>query len=153
MTWEQAGVWLVGIGSAVVVTATISGAPRPGKPQLWLPLRTRRERMAFAGESSGLLLVGAGGVILAVVRFPPWWFVASTAAAAVGAFYLLVAWKQHQHRVVARDGPPPELANDLEWKYACRRYCATWRWCLLHPLDDTEFPSACRNLPGAPDPG
>jgi hypothetical protein len=45
MSWEQAGVWLVGIGSAVVVAATILGAPSPGKPRLWLPLAARRDRV------------------------------------------------------------------------------------------------------------
>jgi hypothetical protein len=121
--WTEAGIWLVGIGSAVSVVTAVVGAPRAEDGGLVLtgPLSGNRGRVRFAAGTTGLLHVAFGSVILMIVEFPAWWFAALIVATVAGSLLGLTAWKQRQYRISRRDGR--HAAKYSEGTEAWRRTC------------------------------
>ena len=153
--WTQRGLWLIGIGSLIVVLTVVLGAPRPTDAGLSFagPFTSARARLLFAAEAAGLLHVAAGGVIVSIVEFTQWWFAGLTLLTITNVAYLLIAWKQHQYRLSRvrdiEDRGTPESPEEV-WRSACTKRCSSWLWCVRHALDDEPWPGDCYRLPGAP---
>jgi hypothetical protein len=91
-----AGLWLVGVGAFLSALPRLIRAPRPELGVQWESLSTRVERIHYAVETVGLLLVAAGSVVLAVVELGPVWFVLGVVAVSGLAVWLVAAAKLRQ---------------------------------------------------------
>jgi hypothetical protein len=159
MDTAHVGGWLVGVGALLVVLSFVVGSPRPVEGMTFRgPLTLRRDRLAFAVQATGLALAAVGSVVLVAGDFPSLWLVLVTLGAIAVGIYALSVWKLHQYW-------QPRLAEALQalraedadkypvmaWQAACAKRCASWRWCLMHPLhSDDYWPRDCYNLPNAP---
>ena len=144
MTATRAGLWLIGIGSLVTVVAAVAGAPRAvvGGLRFAGPYTSTRERLAFAGEAAGLGHVAAGAAVVGIAELPAWWFAAMVAATVIASVWLVAAWKQWEFRIDHRQKAlvPGNDEAERAWRQRSLDRCASWRWCLLHPLEDEAWP-------------
>ena len=142
-TWA---VWLIGIGSLLIVLNSVLGSERPSEGVSFMgPLSRRRDRIRFALVGTGAVLVSAGSVVLAVTEPPTPWLAVVVPAIYLGV-HLLAAWKLRQYwhgyrlptatQATAGDIVPDLLRQQL----ACAEVCSTWRWCLGHPFNGEYWP-------------
>jgi hypothetical protein len=149
MSLTSTGLWLVGCGSLLVVGAALVSRP---EAVLGLRLKPRepkslRNDVAYAIQTTGLILVAFGSVVVAASQHPAWWLILVTVLAALGAVDVLLAWplkrtwdeKSHMATLVAATGEMGKTAA-AQRQAAIGRRCATWRWCLLHPLNREPWP-------------
>jgi hypothetical protein len=117
-------------------------APRPELGLRWESLADRSERLHFASETVGLLLVAVGSVVLSVVELGPWWFVIAVAVAAGVSVWVVAALKRRQlwlmRITTARDDPraDPPIASGADQRELARA-SARWSACLRQALGQT----------------
>lgn len=133
----------MGVGSLLLIAGALGS--RPETP-IGFPFRvkdtTRKERIVFAAEVTGAILVAGGSLIVALSQMPAWRLIAATLVFIVICCDLLMAWPlkrrwDHQLEVaelVASTGGNIGNSDSVREKVAIAHQCATWRWCLLHPL-------------------
>jgi hypothetical protein len=137
-----AGLWLVGVGAFLAALPRLVRAPRPELGLPWETLAERVERLHYAVETVGLLLVAAGSVVLAAVELGPWWFVLGVVLVAVLAVWLLAAVKLRQlwqmRATHARDYgvSDPPIAGESEQRAVALAH-ARWSACLRQAFAPT----------------
>jgi hypothetical protein len=149
MSLTSIGLWLAGCGSVLIVGAAL-GSP----PESVLGVRFKssdpkslRDAVAYAIQTTGLGLVAVGSLAVAASQRPAWWLIGATVLAVLGALDVLLArslkqtWdeKSHWAALVADTGEMGKTAA-AQRQAAIGRRCATWRWCLLHPLNRESWP-------------
>jgi hypothetical protein len=92
----HAGLWLVGVGAFLAALPRLIGAAKPELGVPWESLSARAERLRYAVETVGLILVGAGSALLAFVARGPMWFVLGVAGVAALAVWTVAAAKLRQ---------------------------------------------------------
>ncbi len=129
-----AGLWLVGVGSFLVAVPRLFHAARPQLGLGWESMAARVERLRFAAETVGLVLVAVGSVVLAAVELGPLWFVLGVVAAALLGVWLVAATKLRQLWLTRAEETRDYGANSSIASPAERREVAlanaTWRTCL-----------------------
>jgi hypothetical protein len=91
-----AGLWLIGVGSLLAALPRLLRPPRPELGLAWESLAKRVDRLHFAAESVGLVLVAAGSVVVALAELGPWWLDLAAIAAAALAVWWVAAFKLRQ---------------------------------------------------------
>lgn len=152
MDWTEAGVWLVGIGTALGVAVALLSIDRAAEGGLTFSgaLASTRGRLRLALEVAGVLHAAAGALILAVVEFGEWWFALCTVGTVSLTVYAILVWKQYEYRRDCLRGWSKALGEDAEWRDACVARCARFRWAVRHPLADGPWPRDCWKLPHPP---
>jgi hypothetical protein len=150
MTATDIGLWLIGVGSILVIAGAIISPP---DATLGLRFKTRqttvRQRLVFAVQTTGLALVAIGSLAVALSQAISWWLIALTLIVVVGMCDVLLAWplkrawdeKSELATAVASTGGEMAQTVAAQRQAAIGQRCATWRWCLLHPLNSESWPS------------
>jgi hypothetical protein len=148
MSITSLGLWLIGWGSFLVVGGAFVAPPDAG---LGLRFKTRqttlRQRVVFAVQTAGLGFVAAGSLAISLSQRAEWWLILTTVLVALAALDVLLAWplkraweeKSEMASHVARTGEMGQTAA-AQRQAEIGRQCATWRWCLLHPLNSESWP-------------
>jgi hypothetical protein len=146
---ESIGLWLIAIGSPLVIAATVAVTPDMTKGHRFATKETtRRERLVFAAQVSGLAAVTAGSLLVAFSQKLALWVLLGTLVAICVCGHVLSAWllKRYWHEkqkvalAVASTGGDLGNTDAAQHQAAIARRCATWRWCLLHPLNTEAWP-------------
>lgn len=147
MSFVEAATWVVGVGSAMGLLSVVINPDRPSHGIRFGTMSTNRERLAFSLRFSGVIFAALGGVGVMIEKFPEWWFALVVVALAMVAVWLTIAWKLHQYwqqiskekaRNVQAEIPPdtsPGAVRTMQHLADVSRHCATWRYCLRHPLN------------------
>jgi hypothetical protein len=145
----QNGLWLIGIGSALVVAAELIGAERvSGGLSFSSRFTSFRDRFFFGLYIAGLSSITAGSLMVMVTEFADWWFVPLSLIAVGLISYKTIVWKLNEYRTYRKR--EIERTSRDPWQLMCAELCSTWRWALQHPLTREEWPKNCFELPGAP---
>jgi hypothetical protein len=148
MSITSTGLWLIGWGSFLVVGGAFAAPP---DATLGLRFKTRRttvrQRVVFAVQTTGLGLVAVGSLAVALSQRVEWWLIFATVLVVLVALDVLLAWplkrawdeRPEMASRVAQAGEMDQTAAAQHQAEIGRR-CATWRWCLLHPLDSESWP-------------
>ena len=137
-----AGLWLVGLGALLSALPRLVRAPRPELGLRWESLADRLERVRYAVETVGLLLVAIGSVVLAAVELGAWWFALGVVVLAILAIWLVAAAKLRQLWLMRADhahdyGPAdPPLAGEAEQRTVALA-AARWSICFRRALAPT----------------
>jgi hypothetical protein len=151
MDATSVGLWLIGVGSLGFVTASLLASPRAASGMTFSgPITQRRDRLGFSAQTSSGCAVACGSLLVAIGELPDWWVILSTVAIATAVGWLVSSWKVHEYWAaeLARTAFPtgdPEFDKQFDEHPTMRdiaetvRLCATWRWCLRHPLSTSEW--------------
>jgi hypothetical protein len=149
MSATNIGLWLIGVGSILVIGGAIGSPP---DAVLGLRFKTRqttlRQRVVFAVQTTGLALVAAGSLVVELSQAIRWWLIVLTLLGVVGMCDVLLAWplkrawdeKSEMATAVASTGGEMAKTAAAQRQAAIGRRCATWRWCLLHPFNTESWP-------------
>ncbi len=107
-----------------------------------------KEPLVFAVQSTGLTLIAGGSVDVALSQSPTWWLIGTTLLAIILLCDVFLAWPLRRHWVekskvataVASTGGDIGNTASAQRQATIARRCATWRWCLSHPLNDEAWP-------------
>jgi hypothetical protein len=148
MSITSIGLWLIGWGSFLVVAGAFGSPPDAA---LGLRFKTRdttlRQRVVFAAQTTGLGLVAVGSLAIALSQRVEWWLILATVLVVIAALDVFLAWplkrtwdeKSEMASLVANTGEMGKTAA-AQRQAEIGRQCATWRWCLLHPLNSESWP-------------
>lgn len=149
MSATDIGLWLVGVGSLLVVIGAVILPPDAG---IGLRFKTRQttlqQRLVFAVQTTGLALISGGSVTVAAAQSIRWWLIAVTILVIVVSCDVLLAWplkrawdeRSEMATAVASTGGEIGNTAAAQRQAAVARRCATWRWCLSHPLNHESWP-------------
>jgi hypothetical protein len=143
------GLWLVGVGSLLVVVGAIILPPDAGIGARFKTRQTAlQQRIIFAVQTTGLAFIAGGSVTVAAAQSIAWWLIGVTVLTVVVSCDVLLAWplkrawdeRSEVATAVASTGG--EIANTAaaQRQATVARRCATWRWCLSHPLNHEKWP-------------
>lgn len=151
---ETVGLWLLGVGAALLLPERVIGQPRP-RMGLMFPTAASSfsERLHFSFEITGLLVSAVDSALFIGANLPPIWFMAMTLIAVAAIVYWLLTWlalKYWSARLTDAIGLlRGDLRNQLvQWQLDCMRLCASWRWALRHPFERNHWPSSCQRMLG-----
>jgi hypothetical protein len=149
MSITGVGLWLIGWGSFLVVLAALASPPDAALGHRFKTRDTTlRQRVVFAGQTTGLGLVAIGSLTIALSQHVKWWLIFATILVVIGAVDVLLAWplkrrwdeKSEMAAKVANTGGEMSQTAAAQRQAEIGRQCATWRWCLLHPLNSEPWP-------------
>jgi hypothetical protein len=148
MSATNIGLWLIGVGSILVIGGTLISPPEAGTGVRFPSRQTKsKERPAFAVRATGLTFIAGGSVEVAVSQSPTWWLIGTTLVAIILlcdvflAWPLRRAWVEKSKVAIAVASTGGDMGNTAAQRQATiARRCATWRWCLSHPLNDDTWP-------------
>lgn len=152
-----AGLWLVGVGSFLVAVPRLFHAARPQLGLDWESMSARVERLRFAAETVGLIMVAIGSVVLAAVELGRLWFVLAIVAAALLGVWLVATTKLRQLWLMraeqACDYADTSIASAAAMRAVALRN-AEWRTCVCAAFAQTppwppELDSNVPDLDGA----
>jgi hypothetical protein len=143
------GLWLIGVGSIFVIAGALISPPEAGAGVRFPNRQAKsKERLVFAVEATGLTFIAGGSVDVALSQSPTWWLIGTTLLAIILLCDVFLAWplrrawveKSKVATAVASTGGDIGNTQAAQRQAAIARRCATWRWCLLHPLNDQAWP-------------
>ena len=148
MSITSIGLWLVGWGSFLVVGGAFAAPP---DATVGLRFKTRqttaRQRVVFGAQTTGLGFVAMGSLAIALSQQVEWWLILVTMLVALAALDVLVAWPlkrvwDERSEIASRVAATGEIGQTAaaQRQEEIGRRCATWRWCLLHPLNSETWP-------------
>lgn len=133
------GLWLIGLGAFLVAVTALTTQP----PRLHLQFGglgdQRKDRLASAITTTGLLATAAGSILVAVGSTPAGWFIAVAFGALLMSAWGLMArqvrllWLARRNDTAMRLRENQDLAREA-WELEATIVLARWRWVLLHPL-------------------
>ena len=149
MTATSVGLWLIGVGSILVIAAAL-GSPPEATLGLRFKIRDTRlqQRVVFAVRTTGVTLVAGGSLAVAISQEISWWLILVTLIAAVVMVHVLMAWvlkrawdeKSEMATAVASTGDEMARTAAAQRQVAIGRERATWRWCLRNPYSIERWP-------------
>jgi hypothetical protein len=140
---------LVGVGSLLVVIGAVVLPPDAG---IGLRFKTRQttlqQRIVFAVQTTGLAFIAGGSVTVAAAQSIAWWLIGATVMTVFVSCDVLLAWplkrawdeKSEMATAVASTGGEMGNTAAAQRQAVVARQCATWRWCLSHPLNHENWP-------------
>jgi hypothetical protein len=143
------GLWLIGVGSILVIGGALISPPEAGTG-VRLPSRQTKskKRLVFAVQTTGLTFIAGGSGDVALSQSPTWWLIGATLLAIILSCDVFLAWplrrawveKSKAATAVASTGGDMGNTAAAQQQAAIARRCATWGWCLSHPLNDETWP-------------
>jgi hypothetical protein len=151
MSAEGIGLWLIGVGSFLVVGAALGLTPDRAGGRFAGKYSSLMERLFYATQVTGLLFAGVGSLTIATSQSIAGSVLVATGIAALLSYDGLLAWLQKRYRDEQLENAERFVAGGDTAKrqqLAIAQRCATWRWCLRHPLNMQPWPGLEEERPG-----
>jgi hypothetical protein len=139
---ERDGLWLIGIGAAVVAAAVLIGGHvggLSGRPFTQRGLRN--DRIAHASATAGGALVALGSIFVALKHLPSTAVLVGVVIWIPATVWLLAAWRLRvgTQRDLAQSRADqsqyPKQAAGIAWDIRTYEHQVQWRYCVRHALD------------------
>jgi hypothetical protein len=139
---ERDGLWLIGIGAAVVAAAVLIGGHvggLSGRPFTQRGLRP--DRLVYAGATAGGTLVAVGSIFVALKHLPSTAVLVGVVIWIPLAIWLLAAWRlrigtqRDLTQAHANLTQYPAQAAGIAWDIRTYEHQVRWTYCIRHAFD------------------